>query len=334
MASDYLNFDEEDPAFKARTTPTMRQFLLIKRDNPHLLILYRIGDFYETFYDDAERIHRLLGLTLTSRSNSPTGERIPMAGVPFVTLDQYLARLVNLGVSVGICEQIGDPKKGPLERKLTRIITPGTLTDENLLKERNESILMALNPTKKGERIALSWLILSSGVFKVMEVPGNELINEIARIGPSELLVPERFREEANRIIASGSVNFLPDWNFDRIRAEKTLLDQFKTTTLLPFGLEGQDLLITAAGTILEYAAQTQGTELTHINHIVIEKNEDTVGIDAASRNHSIVKRRLPQYFIWSIRPLQDRYGQPPPCILAKLASPRPDSSQGEVGHD
>ncbi len=293
MASDYLNFDEEDPAFKARTTPTMRQFLLIKRDNPHLLILYRIGDFYETFYDDAERIHRLLGLTLTSRSNSPTGERIPMAGVPFVTLDQYLARLVNLGVSVGICEQIGDPKKGPLERKLTRIITPGTLTDENLLKERNESILMALNPTKKGERIALSWLILSSGVFKVMEVPGNELINEIARIGPSELLVPERFREEANRIIASGSVNFLPDWNFDRIRAEKTLLDQFKTTTLLPFGLEGQDLLITAAGTILEYAAQTQGTELTHINHIVIEKNEDTVGIDAASRKNLEITQSL-----------------------------------------
>lgn len=135
MTSDYLNFDENDPAFNAKTTPTMRQFLLIKRDNPHLLILYRIGDFYETFYDDAERVHRLLGLTLTSRSNSPSGERIPMAGVPFVTLDQYLVRLVNQGVSVGICEQIGDPKKGPLNRKLTRIITPGTLTDENLLKE-------------------------------------------------------------------------------------------------------------------------------------------------------------------------------------------------------
>ena len=187
MTSDYLNFDENDPAFNAKTTPTMRQFLLIKRDNPHLLILYRIGDFYETFYDDAERVHRLLGLTLTSRSNSPSGERIPMAGVPFVTLDQYLVRLVNQGVSVGICEQIGDPKKGPLNRKLTRIITPGTLTDENLLKERNESILMALNPSKKGDRVALSWLILSSGVFKVMEVNGTELINEIARIGPSEL---------------------------------------------------------------------------------------------------------------------------------------------------
>ena len=293
MTSDYLNFDENDPAFNAKTTPTMRQFLLIKRDNPHLLILYRIGDFYETFYDDAERIHRLLGLTLTSRSNSPSGERIPMAGVPFVTLDQYLVRLVNQGVSVGICEQIGDPKKGPLNRKLTRIITPGTLTDENLLKERNESILMALNPSKKGDRVALSWLILSSGVFKVMEVNGNELINEIARIGPSELLVPERFREETNRIIASGSVNFLPDWNFDKIRAEKTLLNQFKTSTLLPFGLEGQDLQITAAGTILEYAVQTQGTELSHINHIVIEKKEETVGIDAASRKNLEISQSL-----------------------------------------
>lgn len=111
MTSDYLNFDENDPAFNAKTTPTMRQFLLIKRDNPHLLILYRIGDFYETFYDDAERIHRLLGLTLTSRSNSPSGERIPMAGVPFVTLDQYLVRLVNKASAWAFASKSGIPKK-------------------------------------------------------------------------------------------------------------------------------------------------------------------------------------------------------------------------------
>ncbi len=293
MANNYLDFDENDPVFLAKNTPTMRQFLIIKKKHPHLLLLYRIGDFYETFYDDAERIHRLLGLTLTSRSANGDGDRIPMAGVPFMTLDQYLVRLVNQGVSVGICEQIGVPGKGPMERRLTRIITPGTLTDENLLGERSESILMAINPSKKGEKVALSWLILSSGLFKVMEVSGADLINEIARISPSELLVPERFRDEANRIIASGSVNVLPDWHFDRIRSEKTLLEQFKTGTLEAFGLEGQDLMITAAGTIIEYALQTQGTELSHINHIIIEKNEETLGLDAATRKNLEITQSL-----------------------------------------
>ena len=176
-------------------TPAMRQFIQIKRDNPTLLIMYRMGDFYETFFEDAELVHRVLGLTLTSRSSTNSGTRIPMAGIPYMTLDQYLVRLVNQGFSVGICEQLGTPGKGLMERKLVRTITPGTLTDESLLNDRSESTLLAVYIQGKGSAVGLAWMTISSGVFKAMETTEAGLLNEIERINPSEILIADHDRE-------------------------------------------------------------------------------------------------------------------------------------------
>lgn len=272
-------------------TPAMRQFIQIKRDNPALILLYRMGDFYETFFKDAELVHRVLGLTLTSRSSNNNGDRIPMAGIPYTTLDQYLVRLVNQGFSVGICEQIGTPGKGLMERKLVRTITPGTLTDENLLNERSESTLLAVNTQGKTGKVGLAWMTISSGVFRTIETTEASLVNEIERINPSEILIADKDRDLAETRFPDRSVSALPDWHFDRIRAEKTLLAQFGTSTLEPFGIADSDLLITAAGVVAEYARSTQGTDLTHINAIVRETDSDHLGLDAASRrNLEIVK--------------------------------------------
>lgn len=274
-------------------TPAMRQFIQIKRDNPTLLIMYRMGDFYETFFEDAELVHRVLGLTLTSRSSTNSGARIPMAGIPYMTLDQYLVRLVNQGFSVGICEQLGTPGKGLMERKLVRTITPGTLTDESLLNDRSESTLLAVYIQGKGSAVGLAWMTISSGVFKAMETTEAGLLNEIERINPSEILIADHDRELAEERFPDRSVSALPDWHFDRIRAEKTLLKQFGTSTLEPFGIADSDLLITAAGVVAEYARSTQGTDLTHITAITRETDNDHLGLDAASRRNLEIVRTL-----------------------------------------
>lgn len=275
-------------------TPAMRRFLEIKNEHPNLLILYRMGDFYETFFEDAEKVHRILGLTLTSRSGSADPQkRIPMAGIPFTTLDQYLVRLVDQGLSVGIVEQFGTPGKTVMERRLTKIITPGTLTEEGLLGERKDSILLALCPGKKTGRIGLSWMAISSGLFRCTEIAADALINELARLNPSEILIPDSFRSEAERLISSGTVTPLPDWNFDLVRSEKTLCAQFQTSSLQAFGLEGQSLMILAAGVVLEYAKETQCTELEHITSITVEDTSETLGIDVASRRNLEISQSL-----------------------------------------
>lgn len=274
-------------------TPAMRQFIQIKKENPNLLILYRMGDFYETFFDDAELVHRVLGLTLTSRSASNNKDRIPMAGIPYMTLDQYLVRLVNQGFSVGICEQLGTPGKGLMERKLVRTITPGTLTDETLLSDRAESTLLSINTRGKNGKVGLAWMTISSGLFRALESTEAALLSEIERINPSEILISERDRELAETMFPDRSVCALPDWHFDRVRSEKTLLNQFGTSTLEPFGIADSDLLITAAGVVAEYARSTQGTDLTHITSITRETDSDHLGLDAASRRNLEIVRTL-----------------------------------------
>lgn len=293
MSAQSIRFEDIDENQLLSFTPAMRQFVEIKQANPGLLILYRMGDFYETFFDDAETVHRTLGLTLTSRSALVSGARIPMAGIPYTTLDQYLLRLVNQGFSVGICEQIGVPGKGTMDRKLVRTITPGTLTDESLLSERSESCLLALYASGKKGKIGLSWMIISSGVFKAIETDESALMSEIERINPSEILIPDSMRDTAERVFPDRSVTALPDWHFDRVRAEKTLLSQFGTSTLEPFGISDSDLLITAAGVVAEYARGTQGTELTHITGIVRETDSEHLGLDAASRRNLEISRTL-----------------------------------------
>jgi DNA mismatch repair protein MutS len=266
-------------------TPAMRQFLTIKHDNPHLLILYRMGDFYETFFDDAEKLHKLLGLTLTSRSGGGE-DRIPMAGIPFMTLDQYLVRLVNYGLSIGICEQLGTPGKGLMERKLVRIITPGTLTDEGLLGEKTDSRLLAVCLSKNKKNVGLAWLTISSGDFRAAEVPTETLVNEIARISPNEILISDDARAYLTDALTNQTVTPLPSWHFDAERAEKALLKQFECEFLDSYGIAGCTEIITAAGVALEYAAETQGAALSHVLSISLEREDDQIGIDQASRRN------------------------------------------------
>ncbi|MCK5639545.1 MAG: DNA mismatch repair protein MutS, partial [Gammaproteobacteria bacterium] len=193
-------------------TPMMRQYLRIKAEYPHMLLFYRMGDFYELFYDDARRASELLDISLTARGQS-AGEPIPMAGLPYHAAEGYLAKLIRKGESVAICEQIGDPatSKGPVERQVMRIITPGTVTDEALLQERRDNLLCALS--QHDDRYGLASLDISSGRFTVMELEGDEaLSSELERLNPAELLISE---EQNHNFTKSGSTVSLPPWQFD-----------------------------------------------------------------------------------------------------------------------
>ena len=220
---------------KAEHTPMMQQFLRIKSEHPDVMLFYRMGDFYELFFEDARRASRLIDITLTSRGKSG-GEPIPMAGVPVHAADTYLAKLVAKGESVAICEQIGDPatSKGPVERKVVRIITPGTLTEEALLDDRSESLLVAVHLGAK-ERIGLAWLDLSSGRFSVMEAHTREaLLAELERLQPAELLVSEEATLDP-RLQNQPYLRRRPPWHFESTSARDRLLAQFGTRDLAGF---------------------------------------------------------------------------------------------------
>ncbi|MCE2832087.1 MAG: DNA mismatch repair protein MutS [Oxalobacteraceae bacterium] len=285
-ASDRISADKH--------TPMMQQYLRIKADYPDLLLFYRMGDFYELFFEDAERAARLLGITLTQRGAS-AGQAIKMAGVPFHAADQYLAKLVKLGESVAICEQIGDPatSKGPVERKVQRIVTPGTLTDAELLPEKTERPLLALNVLqhRKGVVLGLAWLSLSSGRLRLTEVTTDErslpsrLRHEIERIAPAEILVDTRTADLLN-----ASNNPRPtqvaDWHFEIPAARKALCEQLGVVTLAGFGAETLESAIGAAGALLLYARNTQGKQLKHVTGLQVEREDEFIGIDAATRRN------------------------------------------------
>src|SRR5690606_32319577 len=221
-----------DEAAIAEHTPMMQQYLRLKAQHPDVLLFYRMGDFYELFFDDAKRAARLLDITLTTRGQS-AGQPIPMAGVPYHSAENYLARLVRRGESVAICEQIGDPakSKGPVERQVVRVVTPGTVTDDVFLEERRDTLLAALctEPGAAG-RFGLAWLELASGRFSVLEAEGEEaLSSEIERLRPAELLVAE----QANDLPALGAhVRERPPWHFDLESATRLLCEQFATRDL------------------------------------------------------------------------------------------------------
>ncbi len=266
-------------------TPMMAQYLKIKREHPEVLLFYRMGDFYELFFDDARRAAALLDITLTQRGQS-AGQPIPMAGVPYHSAEGYLARLVAAGESVAICEQIGDPatSKGPVERRVVRIVTPGTLYDEALLDARRDNLLVAVHAA--GERIGLAWLELSSGRFSVLEVEGEgEMLAELQRLDPAELLVAESLSLppalEGRRGLRRQS-----DWLFDPESATRLLCDQFQVQDLRGFGCAHLEAAITAAGVLVEYARDTQRSRLPHVTAIGVESRDDAVVIDAASRRN------------------------------------------------
>ncbi|MGV3344658.1 DNA mismatch repair protein MutS [Enterobacteriaceae bacterium LUAb1] len=275
-----------------RHTPMMQQYLRLKAEHPDILLFYRMGDFYELFYDDAKRASQLLDISLTKRGAS-AGEPIPMAGVPYHAVENYLARLVQLGESVAICEQIGDPaqSKGPVERKVVRIVTPGTISDEALLQERQDNLLAAIYQTPSGYGFAT--LDISSGRFRVTESTDNEAMSaELQRSNPAELLYPENF-QSMKLIENRRGLRRRPQWEFEINTARQQLNMQFGTRDLTGFGVENAGLAISAAGCLLQYVKDTQRTALPHIRSVTMERQQDGIIMDAATRRNLEITQNL-----------------------------------------
>jgi DNA mismatch repair protein MutS len=269
-------------------TPMMQQYLRIKAQHRDYLLFYRMGDFYELFFQDAERGARLLDLTLTSRGAS-AGAPVPMAGVPAVSVEQYLARLVKLGESVAICEQMGDPatSQGPVDRQVVRIVTPGTLTDTELLSPKVDAALaaVALLPRRRGHpaRVGIAWLVLANGDLRASETSADALAAELARIQPAEVLVAESARDA----IPSGlCVRTLNEWHFDARLGAQRLRELLGVSHLEAFGIEGRAGALAACAALLGYAEQTQKQRLSHITTLRFETELDTIGLDAATRRN------------------------------------------------
>ncbi len=265
----------------AEQTPMMQQYLRIKAGHPDILLFYRMGDFYELFHGDAEKASKLLDITLTTRGAS-AGAPIKMAGVPYHAVEQYLAKLVKLGESVAICEQLGDPNtsKGPVERAVTRIVTPGTLTDSALLDDKSDNLLLAIALEKP--MAGLAWLNLASGELRVTEIAPQILLTELRRIGPAEILVADSASLDLNGF----AVTKLPEWHFDFEAGKRALLQQLKTATLAGYGCDDLRPAIAACGALLEYARKTQGQALAHVDAVIAERPGEYLRMDPATRRN------------------------------------------------
>ena len=279
----------------------MQQYLRLKADHQDKLLFYRMGDFYELFHDDAVRVAKLLDITLTQRGVS-NGNPIKMAGVPYHAAEQYLARLVKMGESVAICEQIGDPatSKGPVERKVVRIVTPGTVTDSALLEEKRDSLLLALH-VRRG-KLGLAWLNLASGQFFVCETAPENLSAELERLQPSEILHAE---DSAPQIAGRIALKSLPEWHFELETARRALCQQFATIDLAGFGCDDFTAGIEAAGALLGYARLTQGQAISHIRGMQVYSADRYVRMDASTRRNLEITQTL--------------RGEPAPTLLSLL---------------
>jgi DNA mismatch repair protein MutS len=278
-------------------TPMMQQYLRIKADHPGELLFYRMGDFYEMFYDDARRAAAILDIALTSRGQSG-GENIPMAGVPVHSVENYLARLVRRGESVAICEQLGEPGqvRGPMERQVVRVVTPGTVTDDALLEQRRETLLAAL--WQNGSRadasrrarahFGLAWLELASGRFSVAELDSSEALQaELERLRPAEILLAESQEHALAALCRKGSVlRARPPWHFELATASRLLTDQLGALDLRGFGVDELPLALRAAGALLQYVRDTQRSALPHIRALQVEERSDALALDAATRRN------------------------------------------------
>ncbi|MEP7157495.1 MAG: DNA mismatch repair protein MutS, partial [Betaproteobacteria bacterium] len=280
----------------AHHTPMMQQYLRIKAEYPDTLVLYRMGDFYELFFDDAIKAARLLDITLTTRGQS-AGTPIKMAGVPYHSIEQYLAKLVKLGESAAICEQIGEvTNKGPVERAVVRVITPGTLTDSALLPESRDILIAAV--FVQGAQLGLASLSLASGRFRILETGLSQFQSELERLQPSELLLPD-----GSTLVAAGlAVRRISDWQFDLESATKLLAKQFNAADLKGFGCDDLPLALCAAGALLQYVQQTQRAALPHITGLAVERNDDFIRMDASTRRNleiseTINRERSPTLF-------------------------------------
>ncbi len=276
-------------------TPAMRQFVDVKQRYPNTLVLFRMGDFYETFFDDAAKANRLIGITLTKRGKLKNGEPIPMAGIPAVSLEQYIARLVRLGESVVIAEQIGTPGKGLMQRRISRIITPGTLTESTLLPEKDDAILMAAAPlgARGATQWGLVWLTLSNGRFFATRVDAASISSEIARISPSEILVQEAQRDLWRETYPELTITTMPAWHFDAEHGKEALKKLYQVESLAAFALEGENAVLAAANALLDYTSETQVDMMPFIEPLKLLKPEDTIIIDPASRRNLEISHSL-----------------------------------------
>ncbi|MEO8136622.1 MAG: DNA mismatch repair protein MutS, partial [Betaproteobacteria bacterium] len=284
-------------------TPMMQQYLRIKADHPDKLLFYRMGDFYELFHGDAERAAPLLDITLTARGQSG-GAPIPMAGVPFHAVDQYLAKLVKLGETVAICEQIGDvaTAKGPVERKVVRIVTPGTLTDAGLLDARQESLLVAL--VSDARQTGLATLNLAAGRITLAQVGNGRVAGELQRLGPAEVLVADEFRERA-AAWTSAPVRTLPPWHFALEHGQRALTKQLAVIGLAAFGVDDVPLAVAACGALLGYAATAQQAPLTHVRNVSVLRSGEFLRMDPSTRRNLELTATL--------------RGEPAPTLLSLL---------------
>ncbi len=276
----------------AEHTPLMKQFFAAKAEHPEVLLFFRMGDFYELFYDDARKAARLLDITLTQRGAS-AGQPIPMAGVPYHAAEGYLARLVALGESVAICEQIGDPalSKGLVERKVVRIVTPGTVTDEALLDERRDTLLLAISRGKHG--YGLAWADLASGRLRANEVTGEDALEaELARLQPVETLIADEDGWPPAVLEARGLRRRAP-WLFDAESGRRQLLQCFNLHDLGAFGIDDKPLAIAASAALLGYVEETQKQRLPHLRSIALETSDDAIAMNAATRRHLELDSRV-----------------------------------------
>lgn len=291
-------------------TPMMQQYLKIKAEHQDIILFYRMGDFYELFFDDAKRGSELLDISLTHRGQS-AGEPIPMAGVPYHAVENHLARLIKLGHSVAICEQIGDPatSKGPVERKVVRILTPGTISDEALLQAHERNVLLALSPTKAGYSVAS--LELASGEFLLHEVKSEaQLLSELERLQPAEVLYPEGWQLPPMLARHAGARR-RPEWEFDHDSAYTALCRQFSTKDLLGFGIHANQHELGAAGCILQYVKDTQRTALPHLRAILLESSSDSIHLDRATRRNLEITHNLAGGTDFTLSSVLDRTATP-----------------------
>jgi DNA mismatch repair protein MutS len=280
------------PEGAEKHTPMMQQYLGLKADHPNTLLFYRMGDFYELFYADAEKAARLLNITLTQRGQS-AGQPVVMAGVPFHSVDTYLARLIKLGESVAICEQVGDvaAAKGPVERKVVRVVTPGTLTDLELLNDKSEAILLAVHQGARNT-CGLAWLNVTQGVVHLAECPADELPNWVLRVNPGELIFSAgstpTFETRLRSIQTSPpmSVSVRPDWQFDAGLGQRTLLTHLQAASLAPWQAQDMAAAHAAAAALLGYAEHTQGRTLTHIHSVRVQRADDLIDLPQTTRRN------------------------------------------------
>ena len=317
-------------ATTSKSTPVMAQYLRIKAEHPDTLLFYRMGDFYELFFDDARRASRLLDIALTSRGQSG-GEPIPMAGVPAHSVESYLAKLVRKGESAAVCEQIGDPaaSRGPVERKVTRIITPGTLTDEHLLEDRRDNLLVAVHCA--AGRWGIAGLELSSGRFTCTEAGEAESAQaEIERLGPAEVLLCEGAPAFAS-LREHPALRRIPPWHFDPVSARRILIEQLATHDLSPFELEDRPLATGAAGALIVYARDTQCGSLPHVTTVRFERHDDALILDAITRRNLEITQALSGDDSATLAAVMDRAATPMGSRLLRRWLTRPIRDHEEL---